>query len=76
MNFENFLNEVRREGGLLGKLTAKASDGIKNLFSTTLRVEKVVADSEGNFIENCLEGIYAVADAIVRNNIIKGSGKS
>jgi len=55
---ENFLNEVRREGGLLGKLTAKASDGIKNLFSTTLRVEKVVADSEGNFIENTLPIYY------------------
>jgi hypothetical protein len=29
---------------------------------------------EGNVIWNCLEGIYAVADAIVRNNIVIGSG--
>ena len=29
---------------------------------------------EGNVIWNCLEGIYAVADAIVRNNIIFDSG--
>lgn len=29
---------------------------------------------EGNVIWNCLEGIYAVADAVVRNNIVIGSG--
>lgn len=29
---------------------------------------------EGNVIWNCLEGIYAVADAIVRNNIVFNSG--
>jgi hypothetical protein len=29
---------------------------------------------EGNVIWNCLEGIYAVADAIVRNNIVINSG--
>jgi hypothetical protein len=29
---------------------------------------------EGNVVWNCLEGIYAVADAIVQNNIIWGSG--
>lgn len=29
---------------------------------------------EGNVIWNCGEGIYAVADAVVRNNIVIGSG--
>jgi hypothetical protein len=29
---------------------------------------------EGNVVWNCLEGIYAVADAVVRNNIVIGSG--
>jgi hypothetical protein len=29
---------------------------------------------EGNIVWNCLEGIYAVADAIVRNNIVFNSG--
>ena len=29
---------------------------------------------EGNVIWNCLEGIYAVADAVVRNNIVITSG--
>jgi hypothetical protein len=29
---------------------------------------------EGNVLWNCLEGIYAVADAIVRNNIVFNSG--
>ncbi len=29
---------------------------------------------EGNVIWNCYEGIYAVADAVVRNNIVIGSG--
>lgn len=55
---ENFFNEVRREGGLVGKLTSTASQGIKNFFSTTLRVEKVVADENGNFIEDTLPIFY------------------
>ncbi len=29
---------------------------------------------EGNVVWNCLEGIYAVADAVVRNNIVTRSG--
>lgn len=29
---------------------------------------------EGNVVWNCLEGIYAVADAVVRNNIVFNSG--
>jgi hypothetical protein len=55
---ENFIDEVKREGNIVGKLTAKATKGFKWLTSTTMRVEKVVVDEYGNFLEDSLPIFY------------------
>ena len=55
---ENYLDEIKREGGVVGKLAAKVGRGFKNLVSSTQRVEKVIADENGNLIEDTLPIFY------------------